>query len=106
MRLTLKTTLIGIVSVLILLIVCQAVTATVKSQDINAKADELATNWLPSVRVLGELKYLATRIRLYGSRIVLIPDATIRRDTTGRLNDAVTQVNQKFATYQAVIASP
>jgi methyl-accepting chemotaxis protein len=106
MRLTLKTTLIGIVSVLILLIACQAVTATMKSQDINAKAEELATNWLPSVRVLGEIKYLATRIRLYGARIVLIPDATIRRDTTGRLNDAVTQVNQKFVTYQAVIASP
>jgi methyl-accepting chemotaxis protein len=106
MRLTLKTTLIGIVSVLILLIASQAVTATMKSQDINAKAEELAVNWLPSIRVLGEIKYLVTRIRLYGSRIVLIPDATIRRDTTARLNEAVAQINQKFATYQAVIASP
>lgn len=106
MRLTLKTTLIGIVSVLVLQIAGQAFMATTKSQDINSKAAELATIWLPSVRVLGEIKYLATRVRLFESRITLIPDATLRRDTTTRKNEAISQMGQKFVTYQAVITSP
>jgi methyl-accepting chemotaxis protein len=106
MRLTLKTALIGIVSALVFLIAAQALMAISKSQSINAKAEDLGGNWLPSVKVLGEIKYLATRVRLFESRIALIPDATLRSETVVRLNDAVSLLGKKFAAYQLLMNSP
>ena len=74
MRLTIKTTLIGIVSALVMLIAVQAYTAISKSADINTKAEDLASNWLPSIRVLGDIKFLTTRSRLFTSRLLLTTD--------------------------------
>ncbi|WP_445492014.1 methyl-accepting chemotaxis protein [Rhodopseudomonas sp. RCAM05734] len=106
MRLTLKTTLIGIVSILILLIVGQAFTAVSKSQQINQGTEEIGKSWLPSVKTLGEIKYLATRIRLFESRIALNEDATIRSESETRMAATLSDMNKRSSAYQLLIVSP
>lgn len=71
MRLTLKTSLIAIVSLLVLLLVCQGWLAGTQVQAINARTDDIATNWLPSVKALGEMKYYVSRLRTDGARLAV-----------------------------------
>ncbi|HEY8336648.1 MAG TPA: methyl-accepting chemotaxis protein [Tardiphaga sp.] len=106
MRLTLKTTLIGIVAVLVVLMAGQTFTALTKSQEINASAEDLATSWLPSVKLLGEIKYLTTRIRLFEARLALNNDPSIRSERESRLVTALPQMAKNFEIYQSMISSP
>jgi methyl-accepting chemotaxis protein len=106
MRLTLKTTLIGIVSLLILLIIGQAFTAVSKSQQINQGTEEIGKSWLPSVKTFGEIKYLATRIRLFESRIALNEDAAIRSESETRMAATLSDMNERSSAYQRLIVSP
>ncbi|UZE48828.1 methyl-accepting chemotaxis protein [Rhodopseudomonas sp. P2A-2r] len=106
MRLTLKTTLIGILSALVLLSAGQGVTAISKSQQIQAGAEDLASNWLPSMKVLGEIKYLATRIRLLETRIVQNDDPAILADTGSRLVIAQSDIEKLFLKYQSLMSNP
>ena len=85
MRLTLKTTLIGIVAALVLVIAAQAIMAVSKSQSINEKAEELGGRWLPSVKSLGEIKYMITRARLFEARMVLTTDPEQRRQVESQI---------------------
>lgn len=71
MRITLKLVLLTIVSSLVLLVGLQSWTAISKSSDMNMKAEDVAQNWLPSVRALGEVKYAITRSRVNEARMVM-----------------------------------
>ena len=67
MRLTIKTALISIISVLVLLLAGQAWLATSRTAAMNENAQDVATSWLPSIRTLSEMKFLVTRVRLGGA---------------------------------------
>ncbi len=106
MRLTIKTTLIGIVSALVMLIAVQAYTAISKSADINTKAEDLASNWLPSIRVLGDIKFLTTRSRLFTSRLLLTTDPEQRRQLDSQTTSLEAALAKDFAVYQKLLTSP
>ncbi|MFG1425764.1 methyl-accepting chemotaxis protein [Roseixanthobacter glucoisosaccharinicivorans] len=89
MRLTLKTSLIGTVLVLLVCLLGQAVIGTLMLNRLNVATQDISTNWLPSVRVLGEIKYEMARVRA----------AQIRRSVTANA-DQIKVLDQRIAALQ------
>ncbi|MBC7586237.1 HAMP domain-containing protein [Tardiphaga sp. vice352] len=69
MRLTVKLSLIAVVSLLLMFVAGQGLVATSKLKLVNASTEDISTNWLPSVKVLGQIKYSVTRARLAEFRL-------------------------------------
>lgn len=64
MRVTLKTSLIAVLSLLVVIIAGEGWYGISQIDKINSSTQDIATNWMPSIKALGELKYLAARVRL------------------------------------------
>jgi len=71
MRLTLKVSLIAIVSLMLVMSIGSGWTAISKIETLGGKTDDIAINWMPSVKVLAEMKFITTRVRLDGARFIL-----------------------------------
>jgi methyl-accepting chemotaxis protein len=70
MHLSLKSTLIAILGLMMVGLAAQGWFAVSNLRVVNAGTVEIATNWLPSVRALGDIKYRMSRLRLLDSRYV------------------------------------
>ncbi len=106
MRLTVKTTLIGLYLVLVALALGQSLLALDKLAGLNQNADEIATNWLPSVRALGEVKYDMTRARVNAMRTLLIKDPKEAALLAQRADKLVAEARSTMAKYEKYISSP
>ncbi|GJD93793.1 MCP four helix bundle domain-containing protein [Methylobacterium iners] len=104
MRLSIKAILVGVLLALCMAIAGQGVLAVTRLQAINANAIDVAGNWLPSVRWLGDIKYRVTRLRLVDARYVtgLEPAPELDKTSAGRLQDLANGMAQ----YEPLIASP
>jgi methyl-accepting chemotaxis protein len=105
MRLTVKASLLGIVSILVVLLIGQAWTALSRAAAINANAEDIATNWLPATKSLGEVKYWATRIRVVGARLLMTTDASERRTAETQLIQYQADLDKAAKLYEPTIAS-
>jgi methyl-accepting chemotaxis protein len=105
MRLTVKASLLGIVSILVVLLIGQAWTALSRAAAINANAEDIATNWLPATKSLGEVKYWATRIRVVGARLLMTTDASERRTAETQLIQYQADLDKAAKLYERTIAS-
>ncbi|MGY4508001.1 methyl-accepting chemotaxis protein [Bradyrhizobium sp. USDA 3650] len=105
MRLTVKASLLGIVSILVVLLVGQAWAALSRAAAINANAEDLATSWLPSTKALGEVKYWATRVRVVGARLLMTTDASERRTAETQLIQYQANLNKAEKLYLPTIVS-
>ncbi|TWB87735.1 methyl-accepting chemotaxis sensory transducer [Bradyrhizobium macuxiense] len=106
MRVTLKTALLGVLSTLLVLLAVQGWLGISKTQAVNANAEDLATNWLPSVRALSEIKFLVTRLRLAAGRAVMTSVAEQRRAIGVQAAEYDRMLGRDFKAYEALIASP
>jgi methyl-accepting chemotaxis protein len=105
MRLTVKMSLLGIVCLLVVLLMGQAWTALSRAAAINANAEDIATNWLPATKSLGEVKYWATRIRVVGARLLMTTDASERRTAETQLIQYQADLDKAAKLYEPTIAS-
>lgn len=105
MRLTLKFSLIAIVSLLLLIVAGQGVVAVMKIQAVNARTEDIASNWLPSVKVLGQLKYAVTRARLSVFRQAL-GDAQSQDRLRAILDERIATVDALAKQYTKLISGP
>ncbi|MFG1421507.1 methyl-accepting chemotaxis protein [Roseixanthobacter liquoris] len=106
MRLTLKTSLIGTVLILLVCLLGQVVIATVVLNRVNTSAQDISTNWLPSVRVLGELKYQLARIRVAGVRKAVMTNPADIKALDVRVEKLQSELKATSATYEKLISSP
>ncbi|MCK1285646.1 MCP four helix bundle domain-containing protein [Bradyrhizobium sp. 44] len=106
MRLSVKICLLGIVSLLVLLLMAQAWMALSRAAALNANAEDLATNWLPATKALGDVKYWSTRGRVAGSRLIVTTDPLQRRTTEGQLSQYMANAEKAAKVYEATIVSP
>src|SRR3954464_9235661 len=106
MRLSVKLCLLGIVSLLVLLLMAQAWMALSRAAALNANAEDLATNWLPATKALGDVKYWSTRGRVAGSRLIVTTDPLQRRTTEGQLSQYMANAEKAAKVYEATIVSP
>ncbi|WP_375464593.1 methyl-accepting chemotaxis protein [uncultured Methylobacterium sp.] len=104
MRLSIKATLIGIIGILALAIAGQGLFAAAKLRTVNTSTVEVAADWLPSVRWLGELKYSISRLRLADLRYVSEIEAMSELDKNDVVRlQAVTTAARK---YESLVSSP
>ena len=103
MRLTLKTTLVGSFVLLIAALAGQGVFALRGLSAVNANTVEINTNWLPSVRALGEVKYALARLRLIDSRFVLASEPMAELDALAARSLATLETAMR--TYEPLISS-
>ncbi|OYU89043.1 MAG: methyl-accepting chemotaxis protein [Bradyrhizobiaceae bacterium PARB1] len=106
MRITLKLVLLTIVSSLVLLVGLQSWTAISKSSDMNMKAEDVAQNWLPSVRALGEVKYAITRSRVNEARMVMATNQSQRSETEALIKMSNGEMSAAKTRYEPLISSP
>ncbi|MEH3118353.1 MAG: methyl-accepting chemotaxis protein [Methylorubrum populi] len=104
MRIKVKHILIGVIVLLAIAIAGQGSLAIMQLRTVNANAVDIVTNWMPSVREIGELKYRITRLRLMDARYVTALEAVAELDklSADRLK-AIEAVSQR---YEPLIASP
>src|SRR5947209_4515122 len=106
MRLTIKTTLIGIVSLLVLLLAGLAWMAVSGTSAINLNAEDVATNWLPSVRALGDVKFLAAQTRVRGARLLMTVDAAERRKIEAQVAQNADELRSTMKIYERLVTAP
>ncbi|MBW7969792.1 methyl-accepting chemotaxis protein [Bradyrhizobium sp. BR 10289] len=105
MRLTVKATLLGIVALLIVLLTGQAWMALSRAAAINANAEDLATNWLPATKALGDVKFWATRVRVVGARLVMTADPSERRAAESQLAQFHVNLDKAAKLYEPTMVS-
>lgn len=106
MRLTVKSSLIGTIVLLLACLVGQGVLSTAQLQKVAENAEEISTNWLPSVRALGDVKYSMTRLRVAGVRMLTVEDNkeyALIENIAAKLD---AEVKGSFTTYERLISSP
>ena len=104
MRLTVKSTLIGLYLVLVALAAGQGVLALNKLSHINENAEALASDYLPSVRALGDVKYQMTRVRVAGIRALLLTDPKEVAAVGERTTRLMADTGKAIAVYEKLIS--
>lgn len=106
MHLTVRTSLLGIVSLLVVLLMGQAWLAFSRAAAMNANAEEVATNWLPSTKALGDVKYWTTRTRVVAARLLMTTDPAERRQAETQLAQFQANLDKATRSYEPLISSP
>jgi methyl-accepting chemotaxis protein len=106
MRISLKYLLTGLVALLLVFSAAQSVTSITKLQSVNANTDDIATNWLPSVRTLGKIRYQVTQYRLSASRLVMETDTKEMQRLSAKLKEYDGLIATSFKEYETMISSP
>ena len=105
MRVTVKSSLIALVSFLIVLLMAQGWSALSRLEAMFTSEQDIAENWFPSVKALADVKYEITRYRLGGTRHVL----STRDDEMKALDERLVTISKSivdgFAVYEKLISS-
>ena len=105
MKISVKTSLLAMVGVLIAAILVQGSVALVKMRHMRAATVDISDNWLPSVKVLGEVKYAATRLRVQEGRHILNTDPAEMKVLEERMGKSRDAIETLFTKYEPLIAS-
>ena len=104
MHLTLKTSLTAIVSLLVLLLVGQGWLANSQIKSVNTGTEAIATGWLPSVTILGNIKFMVARLRLDGVRLATAsPDEKSKAQV--RINEHLAELEKSKTSYESLISN-
>jgi CHASE3 domain sensor protein len=80
--------------------------ALVELSTMNARARDLAENWLPSVKTLGEIRTVANQLRRQEADHVLSMDAPEMDTIEQRMVEIKTAFAEKQKDYEALISDP
>jgi len=105
-RLSIRTKLVALVSLLLIALTAMGAFAIMEMRAINASAQDIKTSWLPSIRLVGELRTQSARYRAVLRDYLTEPDekfmADIQRNLDARAKDYAT-ANKA---YEPLISSP
>ncbi|WP_315834420.1 methyl-accepting chemotaxis protein [Bradyrhizobium prioriisuperbiae] len=105
-KLSIRAKIIAVVSFLFVAMTFMGVFAFVQLRAINQSAQEIQTNWLPSVRWLSELRIQSSRYRAILRDHLLISDVKAKASIDKALDDRVREYERATIKYQALISSP
>ncbi|ACI94007.1 methyl-accepting chemotaxis sensory transducer [Afipia carboxidovorans OM5] len=105
-RLSISAKLITLVSVLLLSLAALGTFSIVEMRTINASTQEIRTNWLPSIRYLGEMRTQAARFRAVLRDTLTEPDEAFMADIMKNLTARARDFDKAFEGYGALISSP
>jgi len=76
-------------------------------QKVNDASTEIATNWLPSIKTLGDIKLFLARLRSNEAQMALYDEDQAAIDTLGkRTEDVVKDLNAALKLYETQISEP
>ena len=85
-RLSIRTKLIALVSLLLIALTAMGAFAVIEMRAINASAQDIKTSWLPSVRLVGELRTQSARYRAVLRDYLTEPDDAFMADIQHNLD--------------------
>ncbi|MBB3211397.1 methyl-accepting chemotaxis protein [Herbaspirillum sp. Sphag1AN] len=75
--------------------------------NVSSASNELATNWLPTIQSLGQIKLLVARIRSADAQMILYGDnPEFMRSFSQRMPSLVNGLNKEIKTYEGLISEP
>ncbi|CAN5193156.1 methyl-accepting chemotaxis protein [soil metagenome] len=105
-RLSIRTKLIALVSFLLLALTAMGAFAIIEMRAINASAQNIKTSWLPSVRLVGELRTQSARYRAVLRDYLTEPDEKFMADIQRNLDARVKDYDTANKAYEPLISSP
>ena len=105
-RLSIRTKLIALVSLLLIALAAMGAFAIVEMRAINASAQDIKTSWLPSVRLVGELRTQSARYRAVLRDYLTEPDEKFMADIQRNLDARAKDYETANKAYEPLISSP
>ena len=106
MKFAIRTKIISVVSVLLLALAGTGFLAARDMRAMNANTNEIATNWLPSVKALGELNVGIVSYRA-ALRAHLLAETVEEKEAVEKTLEKIVESNDKIRkSYETMIASP
>ena len=104
-KLSIRLKIIAVIVLLLVVMSGMGVLALRSMQGINARTVDISTNWLPSVRVLGNLRadINVYRLTLRAHVMALTPEAKANNDK--RMADVFDKVKKDIKAYQPLIST-
>lgn len=90
---------------LILLTTWVGAFAVIELAKINSNTEDIATNWLPSVKILGELRISANQFRNAEAENIVAADPKEQSAAEGRIAQLKKRLDEEQAVYQPLISS-
>lgn len=103
-RLTLAQRLGGAFLLLIVMTSFISVFAIVEMGRINNSTQEIATSWLPSIKLIGEIQEVTNEIREAESDHILALDDKTMTEIEGKIVILKAQLDKDYSHYEALIA--
>jgi methyl-accepting chemotaxis protein len=105
-KLSIRAKIIAVISVLLVVMAAMGVFAVRQMQAINANAVDIQTNWLPSIRQLGELRANTITYRVVVRSHILAPDAAGKAAAEKTMETVTQTIDKNRKAYEAFITSP
>ena len=105
-RLSIRTKLIALVSLLLVALTAMGLFAIIEMRAINTSAQDIKTSWLPSVRLLGELRTQSARYRAVLRDYLTEPDEKFMADIQRNLDARAKDYDVANKAYEPLISSP
>ncbi|EKS32120.1 methyl-accepting chemotaxis protein [Afipia clevelandensis] len=104
-RLSIRTKLVALVSILLVALTAMGLFAIIEMRAINASAQDIKTSWLPSVRLLGELRTQSARYRAVLRDYLTEPDEKFMADIQKNLDARARDYDTANKAYEPLISS-
>ncbi|MGB5901656.1 MAG: methyl-accepting chemotaxis protein [Xanthobacteraceae bacterium] len=105
-RLSIRVKLISLVAVLLLALIATGTFAVIEMRAINTAAQDIKTNWLPSIRLVSELRTQSARYRAVLRDYLTEPDAAFMADIQRNLDARARDYETANKAYAPRISSP
>jgi methyl-accepting chemotaxis protein len=105
-NLSIRTRLAVVFGVMLVIIGAVGFFAIERLGSVNATTVDINTNWLPSVRYIGEVRYNMARHRAILSRHVMVTEAAQKAQVEERVKAALQNVDAARKKYETLISSP
>ncbi len=105
-RLSIRTKLVTLVSLLLVALTAMGLFAIIEMRAINASAQDIMTSWLPSVRLLGELRTQSARYRAVLRDYLTEPDEKFMADIQRNLDARAKDYDTANKAYEPLVSSP
>ena len=105
-RLSIRTKLVALVALLLIALSAMGAFAVVEMRAINAAAQDIKTSWLPSVRLIGELRTQSARYRAVLRDYLTEPDDKFMADIQRNLDARARDYDTANKAYEPLISSP
>jgi methyl-accepting chemotaxis protein len=105
-RLSIRTKLIALVSILLVALTAMGLFAIMEMRAINASAQDIKNSWLPSVRLVGELRTQSARYRAVLRDYLTEPDEKFMADIQRNLDARAKDYETANKAYEPLISSP